>query len=97
MKEESEAKRLAMDSRHHFIISIIADKLEMNSSEVEEHLLEGHQVTTKLKVAIDMIFHNQMQAMDDFFAPSGAKHLLIYYEHNKDVDTGKNCEIFRQT
>jgi len=29
-----------------------------------------------------------MQAMDDFFAPSGAKHLLIYYEHNKDVDTG---------
>jgi len=44
MKEESEAKRLAMDSRHHFIISIIADKLEMNSSEVEDHLLEGHQV-----------------------------------------------------
>jgi len=45
MKEESEAKRLAMDSRHHFIISIIADKLQMNSSEVEDHLLEGHQVT----------------------------------------------------
>jgi len=27
--------------------------------------------------------------MDDFFAANGAKHLLVYYEHIKEVDTGK--------
>ena len=27
--------------------------------------------------------------MDDFFAANGAKHLLIYYENTKEVDTGK--------
>lgn len=26
--------------------------------------------------------------MDDFFAPNGARHLLIYYENTKEVDTG---------
>ena len=58
MKEESEAKRLAMDSRHHFIISIIADKLEMNSSEVEEHLLEGHQVAVMFRLYTDCCYFN---------------------------------------
>jgi len=46
MKEESDAKRLSLDGRHQFIITAIADKLEMNSNEVEDLLLEGNQVYT---------------------------------------------------
>ena len=33
----------------------------------------------------------QLEAMDDFFAPNGAKHLLIYYENTKEVDTGRTA------
>lgn len=44
MKEESDAKRQTLDSRHQFIITAIADKLEMNNNEVEDLLLEGNQV-----------------------------------------------------
>ena len=46
MKEESDAKRQSLDGRHQFIITAIADKLEMNSNEVEDLLLEGNQVCT---------------------------------------------------
>ena len=31
--------------------------------------------------------------MDDFFAANGAKHLLIYYENTKEVDTGKTADV----
>lgn len=31
--------------------------------------------------------------MDDFFAANGAKHLLIYYENTKEVDTGKTVDV----
>ena len=44
MKEESDAKRQSLDGRHQFIITAIADKLEMNNNEVEDLLLEGNQV-----------------------------------------------------
>ena len=46
MKEESDAKRQTLDGRHQFIITAIADKLDMNTNEVEDHLLEGNQVST---------------------------------------------------
>lgn len=48
MKEESDAKRQSLDGRHQFIITAIADKLEMNSNEVEDLLLEGNQVCTEI-------------------------------------------------
>ena len=49
MKEESDAKRQSLDGRHQFIITAIADKLEMNNNEVEDLLLEGNQVYTMYK------------------------------------------------
>ena len=30
----------------------------------------------------------QLEVMDEFFAANGTKHLLIYYEHTKEVDSG---------
>lgn len=55
MKEESDAKRQSLDGRHQFIITAIADKLEMNSNEVEDLLLEGNQVNT---VTIILLHNN---------------------------------------
>ena len=88
MKEESDAKRQSLDGRHQFIITAIADKLEMNSNEVEDLLLEGNQVNT-VTITVTANYCTQLEAMDDFFAPNGAKHLLIYYENTKEVDTGR--------
>lgn len=55
MKEESDAKRQSLDGRHQFIITAIADKLEMNSNDVEELLLEGNQVYTNNKLHIMVV------------------------------------------
>ena len=44
LKEEKEAKRATLDSRHQFLFSTVATKLRIPENEVEDFILEGTQV-----------------------------------------------------
>ena len=44
LREEREAKRARMDGRHEFLLSTVADKLDMSLEDAEEFMLEGNQV-----------------------------------------------------
>lgn len=46
LKEEKEAKRATLDSRHQFLFSTVATKLRIPESEVEDFILEGTQVAS---------------------------------------------------
>jgi len=72
-------------------MSTIADKLEMSSTEVEDFLIQGSQVAMHtVAIIVNVIFslNTQLEVMDEFFAANGSKHLLIYYEQTKEVDSG---------
>ena len=47
-REEREAKRSRMDGRHEFILSTVADNLDMRIEEAEDFMLEGSQVSNAL-------------------------------------------------
>ncbi len=66
-REEREAKRATMDQRHQYLFSSLGAKLGMDESQVEVYMLDGDQV----------------EQMDDFFAPNGRKCLLFYYEESQ--------------
>lgn len=44
-KEEREAKRVTLDSRHQHLFSTVGTKLQMGETEVEDFILEGDQVS----------------------------------------------------
>ena len=44
LKEEKEAKRATLDSRHQFLFGTVATKLRITESEVEDFIIEGTQV-----------------------------------------------------
>lgn len=44
VREEREAKRATMDSRHDFILSTVSDRLGMKQDDAEEFMLDGDQV-----------------------------------------------------
>ncbi len=44
LKEEKEAKKATLDSRHQYIFSVVATKLCLEDSLVEDFALEGDQV-----------------------------------------------------
>jgi len=44
-----------------------------------------HTVAELLYLFLDV----QLEVMNEFFAANGTKHLLIYYEQSKEVDSGK--------
>lgn len=44
LKEEKEAKRASLDARHQYVFGMLAMRLNMEESEVEEHMLDGDQV-----------------------------------------------------
>ena len=44
LKEEKDAKRTQLDSRHQYLFGSIGAKLGLEESEVENFVLEGNQV-----------------------------------------------------
>ena len=44
LREEREARRASMDGRHEYVLSTVADRLEMNMEDAEEFMLDGDQV-----------------------------------------------------
>lgn len=44
LKEEREAKRATLDSRHQYLFSAVATKLRIGENDVEEYILDGDQV-----------------------------------------------------
>lgn len=39
-----EQQRSRLDSRHHYILEIVAERLQLDSNAVEEYMLDGDQV-----------------------------------------------------
>lgn len=67
LQEEREAKRATMDGRHEYILSMVADKLDMKPEVAEDFILEGEQ----------------LKELDLFMAPGGHPSLLFYYQPPK--------------
>lgn len=44
LKEEREAKKATMDGRHEYILSTVADRLDMKLDDAEEFMLDDNQV-----------------------------------------------------
>jgi len=44
LREEREARRASMDGRHEYVLSTVADRLEMSMEDAEEFMLDGDQV-----------------------------------------------------
>ena len=64
-------------------------KLAMEESEVEQFFLDGDQVCfncthhiRRVRSTPTFICHLQLKKIDTFFAPSGRKCLLFYYEEH---------------
>ena len=48
MKAHREQQRTRIDARHKYIITCVADRLELEEQAVEEFLLDGDQVMVEL-------------------------------------------------
>lgn len=57
LKEEKEAKRTLLDSRHQFLFGNVATKLQMEESKVEDFVLEGDQVRSICHGTLNCIYH----------------------------------------
>lgn len=44
LREEREARRATMDGRHEYLLSTVAERLEMSLEDAEEFMLDGDQV-----------------------------------------------------
>ncbi|XP_039248303.2 dynein axonemal heavy chain 5-like isoform X1 [Styela clava] len=64
LKEERENKRAQLDGRHEYIINAVGHSLGLETSEIEESLLEGTQI----------------DRMAEFFAVGGKPHLMFFYQ-----------------
>ena len=93
LKEEREAKRASLDSRHQYLFSAIAAKLGTDEQAVEELVLDGVQVSQFRSSVIQsvqlLLTTLQLDAIETFFSATGPKSLIFYYEET----AGKDGEI----
>ncbi|XP_078400904.1 dynein axonemal heavy chain 5-like [Cetorhinus maximus] len=64
LREEREAKRMQLDSRHEYIFDIVATCVHLERSSVEDAILEGVQ----------------LEQIDNFFIVDGRQSLLFFYQ-----------------
>jgi len=74
LREEREARRATMDGRHEYVLSTVADRLQMSMEDAEEFMLDG----------------DQLKDFDSFFAPGGRPSLLFYYLPPQEGEEGKS-------
>ncbi|XP_075442369.1 dynein axonemal heavy chain 5 isoform X3 [Ascaphus truei] len=72
LKEEKEAKRAQLDGRHDYIFEIVASCVDLEKTEVEDAILEGHQI----------------ERIDRFFAVGGLRHIMFYYQDVEAAEPG---------
>ena len=58
LKEERDAKRAQIDERHHHILTLVADSLGVEKSEVDDAILEGNQVSKLESLALAMLIYS---------------------------------------
>ncbi|KAI2655575.1 Dynein axonemal heavy chain 5 [Labeo rohita] len=81
LKEEREAKRAQLDSRHDYVLSIVSSCVGLEKAEVEDAILEGTQI----------------ERIEQFFAANGLPHLILYYQDTEPVDAvirSKKAKVF---
>ncbi|KAF4103547.1 dynein axonemal heavy chain 5 isoform X1 [Onychostoma macrolepis] len=79
LKEEREAKRAQLDSRHDYVLSIVSSCVGLEKAEVEDAILEGTQI----------------ERIEQFFAANGLPHLILYYQDTEPVDTAVSSSVIR--
>uniref|UniRef100_A0A8C2G8A8 Dynein, axonemal, heavy chain 5 n=1 Tax=Cyprinus carpio TaxID=7962 RepID=A0A8C2G8A8_CYPCA len=70
LKEEREAKRAQLDSRHDYVLSIVSSCMGLEKAEVEDAILEGTQI----------------ERIEQFFAANGLPHLILYYQDTEPIN-----------
>ncbi|XP_060727240.1 dynein axonemal heavy chain 5 [Tachysurus vachellii] len=83
LKEEREAKRARLDSRHDYVLSIVASCVGLEKVEVEDGILDGAQI----------------DRMEKFFAVDGLPHLMFYYQDTETPESAvasrhKKAKVF---
>ena len=50
IREEREARRASMDGRHEYVLSTVAERLDMTMEDAEEFMLDGDQVRMRWRL-----------------------------------------------
>ncbi|XP_026120715.1 dynein heavy chain 5, axonemal isoform X1 [Carassius auratus] len=79
LKEEREAKRAQLDSRHDYVLSIVSSCVGLEKAEVEDAILEGTQI----------------ERIEQFFDANGLPHLILYYQDTEHVDMAVSSSVYR--
>ncbi|XP_028835842.1 dynein heavy chain 5, axonemal isoform X2 [Denticeps clupeoides] len=77
LKEEREAKRVQLDGKHDYILSVVALCVGLEKVDVEDAILEGAQI----------------DQMEQFFAAEGLSHIMFYYQEVESTKTGSDEEL----
>ncbi|RMC15722.1 hypothetical protein DUI87_07925 [Hirundo rustica rustica] len=79
-KVTKEERRAQIDGRHRYLISRLADGIDLSEQQVEEIIISD----------------DKFQLIEQFFAPSGLKKLLFFYQDVLQDFTG-TCAFFLRT
>ena len=98
-----------MDGRHEYLLSTVAERLDMSVEDAEEFMLDEDQVMGECKARMQSLQtynyplplppnHCQLKEFDSFFSPGGRAALLFFYqqahEEGKPGWSMPNCVYF---
>lgn len=89
-----EAQRARLDGRHQYMLELVADRLQLELSTVEDYMLDGDQVqlTPHNKVMLTILCcYIQLNLFDELFRVNGRQALLFFYQ---DAETPISSNIF---
>ncbi|CAF0880138.1 unnamed protein product [Rotaria sordida] len=79
LREEREGKRSTLDERHRHLFDIIATRLGIERSEVEDNVIDSHN------------FH----LMDQFFINDGSQYLVFFYQEPDPENYQNGADSYR--
>ncbi|CAF0837526.1 unnamed protein product [Adineta steineri] len=80
LRDEREQKRATLDERHRYLFDIIATRLGIDKSEVEENVLDS----------------NNFQLMDQFFVENGSQYLVFFYQEPEPEVQQSGADSYRR-